>query len=219
MPKPRKLHDEFFKKAKSEGYVARSAYKLLEIQEKKNLIKRGNFVLDLGCAPGSWLQVVEELIGPEGLALGIDLQEVRTPFGPTVKVLKDDAFNFDPTPYIEIMGRPFDVLLSDMAPNTTGHGDDFLSARLCRRVLDLAPKVLRMHGALCMKVLEGEEFPELLRRTREAFSLVAGIKPKASRDVSREIFIAAKGFRLSEHARGATASPEPPENLPPTVNG
>jgi len=82
MPAPRKLHDRFFKQAKAEGYVARSAYKLLEINEKKRLIRRGSRVLDLGCAPGSWLQVVEKIIGdnphsphnPHGLAVGIDLQ-------------------------------------------------------------------------------------------------------------------------------------------------
>lgn len=196
MPRPRKLHDEYFKKAKAEGYAARSAYKLLEINEKKRLIRNGYKVLDCGCAPGSWLQVVEEIIGDDGLALGIDLQEVRTDFGPTVKVLREDVFAFDPTPYIEHMGRPFDTVLSDMAPNTTGHGDDYISVRLCRRVLELLPRVLRPRGHLCMKVLEGEEFPQLLKETRALFMDCGAMKPRASRDISRETFIWAKGYRL-----------------------
>ncbi|MFZ4573630.1 MAG: SAM-dependent methyltransferase [Phycisphaerales bacterium] len=205
MPQPRKLHDEYFKKAKSEGYVARSAYKLTEINEKKFLVKKGRYVLDCGCAPGSWLQVVEEIIGPDGLALGIDLQDVRTEFGPTVKVLKEDVFAFDPTPYIEHMGRQFDVVLSDMAPNTSGHGDDFLSVRLCRRVLDLLPKVLRPGGHLCMKVLEGEEFPALLRQTRALFRDGGALKPRASREISRETFIWAKGYTGPSEAPGNQA--------------
>jgi 23S rRNA (uridine2552-2'-O)-methyltransferase len=205
MPQPRKLHDEYFKKAKSEGYVARSAYKLTEINEKKFLVKKGRFVLDCGCAPGSWLQVVEEIIGPEGLALGIDLQQVNTPFGPTVKVLKEDVFAFDPTPYIEMMGRPFDVVLSDMAPNTTGHGDDFLSVRLCRRVLELLPRVLRPGGNLCMKVLEGEEFPTLLKESRKLFRDCGAMKPRASREISRETFIWGKGYHGAAPAGGAEA--------------
>lgn len=208
MPRPRKLHDEFFKKAKAEGYAARSAYKLLEINEKKRVVRPGFFVLDCGCAPGSWLQVVEEIIGDRGLALGIDLQEVRTPFGPTVKVLREDVFAFDPTPYIEHAGRRFDAVLSDMAPNTTGHGDDYLSVRLCRRVLELLPRVLRPHGHLCMKVLEGEEFPQLLKETRALFMDCGAMKPRASRDISCETFIWAKGYRhgLDEHAAASEST-------------
>lgn len=87
--------------------------------------------------------------------------------------------------------RLFDVVLSDMAPNTSGHGDDLLSARLCRRVLEVAGQVLRPGGNLAMKVLEGGENPALLRETRTMFAKVAGFKPKSSRDVSREMFIVA----------------------------
>ncbi len=207
MPQPRKLHDEFFKKAKAEGYVARSAYKLLEINEKKRLVRNANFVLDCGCAPGSWLQVAEEIIGPNGLALGLDLQEVRTAFGPTVKVLKEDVFTFDPSPYMEVMGRRFDVVLSDMAPNTTGHGDDFISVRLCRRVLDLLPRVLRPGGSLCMKVLEGEEFPALLKESRAMFLDCGAMKPRASREISRETFIWGKGFSAAAPLRSDPDTP------------
>jgi 23S rRNA (uridine2552-2'-O)-methyltransferase len=198
MAQPRKLHDHYFKLAKAEGYVARSAYKLLEINEKKRLIRRGNRVIDLGCAPGSWLQVVEEIIGPGGIAMGIDLQEVRPIFGPNVTTVVADAFN---TPADVLLaplgGRPADALISDMAPSTTGHGDDFLSARLCRRVLELAPSVLKMGGNIVMKVLEGADMPDLLKQTRVLFSAAGATKPAASRDVSREIFIWGTGFKAA----------------------
>lgn len=195
MPAPRKLHDQFFKMAKAEGYLARSAYKLLEIHERKTLIRRGDRVLDLGCAPGSWLQVAEKLVGNSGVVVGIDLQEVTHPFGPRVHTLQDDAFTIDPARLTELGGGLFDVLLSDMAPNTTGHGDDLLSARLCRRVLELTPSVLRPGGHLIMKILEGADYPDVLKEAQAMFNEARGFKPKASRDVSREMFINARGLR------------------------
>lgn len=199
MPRPRQLHDRYFKQAKAEGYVARSAYKLLEINEKKRLIRRGDRVLDLGCAPGSWLQVLEQNLGPRGLAVGIDLQEVRVRFGSNVRVLVGDAFKVSPE---ELLGvgpgeseRRFDVVISDMAPSTSGHGDDFLSARLCERVLDLCPSVLKPGGNLLMKILEGEPTPGVIARTKKMFAEAGTTKPAASRDVSREIFIWGTGLK------------------------
>ncbi|MFO0858477.1 MAG: RlmE family RNA methyltransferase [Phycisphaerales bacterium] len=190
MAKPRTLHDEFFLKAKAEGYAARSAYKLLEIQERKRLLRRGNAVLDLGCAPGSWLQVAAELVGDDGVVVGIDLTPVTIDLPENVTTLVGDAFKSDAS--VLLLGdesRRFDVVMSDMAPNTSGHGDDFLSARLCERVLDLCPSVLRPGGKLVMKILEGEPTPDVIKRTKTMFKEAGTTKPKASRDVSREIFI------------------------------
>ncbi len=194
-PQRRQLHDEFFKRAKDEGYLARSAYKLIEITEKKWLIKRGDAVLDLGCAPGSWLQVAEKMVGPEGVVVGIDLSDVRHRFGDNVHVVKGDIYQTPPEVLIGGMGMPFDVVMSDMAPSTSGHGDDFLSVRLCRRMIDLLPHLLRRGGHTLMKVLEGEEFPTLLREVKALFADAGGMKPKASRDVSREMFIWGKGYK------------------------
>lgn len=195
MPQPRKLHDRFFKQAKAEGYLARSAYKLIEINERRKLIAPGNAVLDLGCAPGSWLQVVTPIIGPKGIAVGIDLQQVTGAFPGNVRTIVADVFKVDPKTLLELSGRPFDVVLSDMAPSTSGHGDDLISARLCRRVLEVLPPVLRPGGSLAMKVLEGSEYPALLRETAALFREVKGLKPEATRDVSREIYIVAKGYK------------------------
>ncbi len=194
-PQRRQLHDEYFKKAKAEGYLARSAYKLIEITEKKWLIKRGDAVLDLGCAPGSWLQVAEKMVGPEGVVVGIDLSDVRHRFGDNVHVVKGDIYQTPPEVLIGGMGMPFDVVMSDMAPSTSGHGDDFLSVRLCRHMIQMLPHLLRRGGHTLMKVLEGEEFPTLLREVRALFGDAGGMKPKASRDVSREMFIWGKGYK------------------------
>ncbi|MCC6660801.1 MAG: RlmE family RNA methyltransferase [Phycisphaerales bacterium] len=196
MPQPRRLHDRFFKQAKAEGYLARSAYKLQEIHERKRLLRPGDRVLDLGCAPGAWLQIVAEAVGERGRVVGIDLQETRHDFGPNVRTLVADAYTVDPAMLKELAGAPagFDAVLSDMAPNTTGHGDDLLSARLCRRVLELLPALLRPGGNLAMKVFEGSEYPAVLRETADAFREARGFKPKASRDVSREMYIVATGW-------------------------
>jgi 23S rRNA (uridine2552-2'-O)-methyltransferase len=215
MPQPRKLHDRYFKQAKAEGYVARSAYKLLEINESKRIVREHNRVIDLGCAPGSWLQVVEKIIGPSGLAVGIDLQEVRPMFGPTITTLVSDAFTTDPSLLLApIRGKPADALISDMAPNTTGHGDDFMSARLCRRVLELAPHVLRPGGSLLMKILEGSETPEVIKETRAMFVGAGTTKPASSRDVSREIFIWAYGFKGPQQPPAAKTPKESPNVAP-----
>ena len=195
----RVLHDHFFKLAKEEGYLARSAYKLKQINEAWNLIKPGNRVLDLGCAPGAWVQVAGELVGKRGRVVGVDLKPVKTNFGPRVHLLEGDVRKIDPNALLEPIrteqrpDRLFDVVLSDMAPNTGGVGDAERSAQLCRTVLELVPHVLRDGGHLAMKVLEGGEYPALLRETGGLFRKVKGFKPKASRDVSREMYVVAAG--------------------------
>lgn len=189
----RKLHDRYFKLAKAEGYLARSAYKLKEIHERKRIIRTGGRILDLGCAPGAWLQVASELAGPTGVVVGIDLAEIAPgvlkQLGPSVRVKQADAYQIDPAELVQAAGGLFDTILSDMAPNTSGSGDDYLSERLCRRVLDLVPAVLKPGGSLAMKVFEGELYTALLRDTARMFREAKGFKPPASREMSREIYI------------------------------
>lgn len=213
MAQARKLHDAYFKKAKAEGYVARSAYKLLEIQEKRGIIKPGDRVLDLGCAPGSWLQVVDGLLGPDGRCVGIDLSPVSAPLSKRVRTIVGDVYATPRESLLKALGGPADLILSDMAPSTTGHGDEFLSARLCERVLDLCPGLLRPGGRLVMKILEGEPTPDVIRRAKRLFVQAGTTKPKASRDVSREIFIWGEGFvgegPLTAPRRDDIAGPAP----------
>jgi 23S rRNA (uridine2552-2'-O)-methyltransferase len=201
----RQLHDRYFRQAKAEGYLARSAYKLKEINDKKRLIRRADRVLDLGCAPGSWLQVAAEAVGDRGVVVGLDLQEIDGPFAPNVVALRGDVFKIDPAALLQLGGisapvEPgFDVVLSDMAPSTAGGGggsaDHFRSVDLCRRVLELLPAVLRVGGNLAMKVFEGEAYGDLLKETGRLFSEARGFKPAASREVSREMYVVGKGFR------------------------
>lgn len=203
MARPRKLHDPFFLQAKAEGYLARSAYKLKEIIERKRSIQRGDRVLDLGCAPGSWLQVAAETVGPKGLVVGLDLTPVHENLGPNVLAVQGDVFKTEPEEFLRLASGGadtpsptlFDVVISDMAPNTTGDGDHFRSVDLCRRVLELLSRTLRPGGNMVMKVFEGELYPELLAETRRLFAETKGFKPKACRDVSREMYITASGYK------------------------
>jgi len=195
----RVLHDQYFKKAKREGYLARSAYKLIEIDERRELFREGDRVLDLGCAPGSWIQVACERIGPEGRVVGIDLLPVAHggagPFGDNVTIFQGDMHEVDPGKLKMAAGGEFDVVISDMAPNTSGHGDAERSALLCHDVLSLLPGLLRRGGKCAMKVLEGNGYSELLAATKAQFRFVKGLKPKATREVSTEMYIVAEGYR------------------------
>lgn len=202
MAQPRKLHDRFFLQAKAEGYLARSAYKLKEIVERKRSIGKGDRVLDLGCAPGSWLQVASEVVGPKGLVVGLDLQDVEGTFASNVRAVRGDVFKTTAEEFLALASfdgsagsKLFDAVVSDMAPNTTGAGDHFRSVDLCRRVVELLPRVLRPGGNLVMKVFEGETYPELLKDVKSRFTECKGFKPQACRDVSREIYIVAGGYK------------------------
>lgn len=226
MPPKRELHDRFFKQAKAEGYAARSAYKLKHIQDRYRLIRPGDRVLDLGCAPGSWLQVAAELVGPRGDVAGIDLQPIEVSLPPHARASVADIFKTaagDLAGLGQAAGDLYDVVLSDMAPATTGDpgGDHFRSVELTRRVLDLLPAILMPAGHAAMKVFEGEAYPALLREFERVFDAVKGFKPESTRQMSREMFIVAKAYRGGP---GGTAAPrraapgreraKPPEPAP-----
>jgi 23S rRNA (uridine2552-2'-O)-methyltransferase len=190
----RTLHDEYFRKAKAEGYLSRAAYKLKQIHEAKGLFKPGDTVLDLGCAPGAWLQVAAELVGSSGRVVGIDLKPVKGAFADTVVHRVADAFEQDHEELIALAGGRFDVIVSDMAPDTSGVNDHERSIALCQRVLELATRTLKPTGHLAMKVFEGGMYPDLLDSTAMIFAHVKGYKPKASRGMSREMYVVAKGY-------------------------
>lgn len=215
VPKKRELHDPFFLKAKAEGYAARSAYKLLEIQERHRILRTGMRVLDLGCAPGSWMQVAAKLTarGPHGghsQVVGVDLQPVDIELPPNAYAVVQDVFSLTPERCIELLGGPADVVLSDMAPATTGDpaGDHYKSVALCRRVLELLPSVLGFGGHMAMKVFEGSEYPLLLKDTEKLFGFCKGLKPEATRDVSREMFIIGERYK-GPAAQAASFAPPP----------
>lgn len=195
MAKQRDIHDHWFNQAKRDGYRSRAAYKLKQINERRHVLRKGDAVLDLGCMPGSWLQVAAEQIGPKGEVWGIDLKATTPRDLPaTVHVLCGDAAHL-----IEA-GLPsdkrFNAIVSDMMPNTTGsrETDHFRSVGVCELALWLAPRWLKPGGNLIMKLLEGSEMPRLLKDAKALFAKVKPFKPEASRSESTEIFIVAHDF-------------------------
>jgi len=208
MAAQRELHDFFFKEAKRKGYRSRAAYKLSEIDDKRDILQKGDFVLDLGAAPGSWLQIVSERIGEHGKVIGVDLKAIDDGLPYNVVTMQEDVTLLTPESFD---GKLFDVLLSDMAPSTTGTKtvDHHGSVNLCHTALDLSATLLKPHGNLVMKVLEGEAYPELLKRSANSFEYARGYKPKASRAVSTEMFIVCID-RNEDMPRPLALAPAPP---------
>ena len=190
----KKIKDHYFHKAKRNGYVARSAYKLEEIDKKHRIICKGNLVLDLGCSPGSWLQYVSRKVGEEGQVLGVDLQMVKHSLPSHVKVLQADIFDLT-SKDLEMNGGMIDVILSDMAPKTSGirTTDAQRSFALNKQVLQLADELLRPKGALLVKAFQSASLDGLRSAFRESFAKVKLCKPKSSRTESVEIFLLGMG--------------------------
>lgn len=188
--------DRYFRMARKEGYRARSAYKLLQIQRKYQIIRKGNIVIDLGAAPGSWCQVVVKIIGARGRTIALDLQPIEPIDG--VTVLQGDMT--DPevqAKVIETAGRKVNVVLSDAAPSTTGVKlrDHVISIELARAAFEVAQKLLVSNGNMVLKVFEGEDLPQLIRDVKRAFRPVKVHTPPATRNESWESFIVARGFK------------------------
>jgi 23S rRNA (uridine2552-2'-O)-methyltransferase len=204
----RDLHDHFFREAKRKGYRSRAAYKLTEIDDKRGVLSKGDFVLDLGAAPGSWLQVVSERIGEHGKVVGVDLKAIDGGLSTNVSTIQEDVTLLTPDDFGE---KLFDVVLSDMAPSTTGTRtiDHHGSVNLCHVALDLAATLLKPSGNLVMKVLEGEAYPELLIRCANSFDSAKGFKPKASRAISTEMFIVCLN-RNEDMPKPLELAPPPP---------
>lgn len=222
---PRELHDHYFREAKREGYLSRAAYKLIEIDDRRRVLKPGDTVLDCGAAPGSWLQVASKRVGPKGLVIGVDLQPIDAPLPENVRTLVGDLRELDdeelrtavaPHRMGTSAGACFDVILSDMAPKTTGERllDHHGSTRLCEVVLDGCPRWLCPGGHLVMKVLEGEAFPDLINRTRTMFETVKPFKPKASRNESTEIYVVARAFMPNSVTRASDTGAQPIRRRP-----
>jgi 23S rRNA (uridine2552-2'-O)-methyltransferase len=198
----RRPQDHFGHQAKREGYPARSVYKLQEIDRRSQLLRRGQRVLDLGAAPGSWTLYAAERVGREGKVVGIDLNDARIALPPHVSFRALDVFTFDAL--AELGPASFDVVLSDMAPHTSGqrHRDQFLSYELYARALAIAADVLVPGGSFVGTIFQGPELEAARKATRAAFETVRTIKPDASRAESYEIFL------LGQSRRGA-AEPAP----------
>jgi 23S rRNA (uridine2552-2'-O)-methyltransferase len=191
---PHHRHDAFFRKARGAGFAARSVYKLEEIDRKLRLLHAGDRVLDLGCRPGSWLQYALKVVGPHGAVVGIDRDRLPQAI-PGARVLLGDIFT---TPDAELLGplAAFDVVLSDMAPNTTGvrATDQARSAALVEEALARAERLLAPGGAFVAKIFQGPDLEAIRKRLATRFSEVRTLKPEGSRAQSIEIYLGAKGF-------------------------
>lgn len=192
----RQLNDPYVARAKAEGYRSRAAFKLLDLDEKFKLLKPGMRVVDLGCAPGGWAQVAVQKIGSKGVVVGCDLLEVPPIPGATLIVqdfLADDA----PEIMQKLLGSQADLVMSDMASNTTGHTptDHIRIMHLCELAYEFATEVLAPGGAFVCKVLKGGTERELLKMMQQNFESVKHAKPKSSRADSAESYVVAMGFR------------------------
>ncbi len=201
----RKEQDFYFKKAKKENYPARSVYKLEEAQQKYGFLKKKQRVLDLGCHPGSWSLYAASIVGPRGVVVGVDLQATDIPGQKDhaeIHWLCYDVYDDALITALRKQWPGFHVLVSDMAPRTTGSrfSDHQHSLRLVRRVLELAALLLHERGSLYCKVFQGEDFPEFLSQCRPLFDNVKVIKPQSSRRESREVFVLGRGFKVKAAA-------------------
>jgi 23S rRNA (uridine2552-2'-O)-methyltransferase len=191
---PFNTKDHYFQMAKTEGFKARSVYKLMEMDRSLKLLKPGQCVLDLGCAPGSWLQYVAQKIGSKGIALGVDLTPIKDKLAPNVVTAELDVFNLSPEAASELLNRPqikFDVVLSDMAPKTTGikHMDQTRSVDLAVKAKNVALDMLKPGGSVIIKVFNGGEVPGLVNELKKSFTLVRQMRPPSIRTASKEFYV------------------------------
>ncbi len=190
--------DHYFKKAKEDNYAARSIYKLEEIDQRYRLLKQGQKVLDLGAAPGSWSQYTSTRIGPQGRLLAIDLQPIRLTL-PNAHFEVADLLtvNFEELFARYEMGSGIDVVLSDMAPRTTGIRitDQARSLELSEMALAIAARTLKKSGSFVCKLFHGAEFEAYRKQLQSSFEKVSILRPKSTRKESKEIFFIAQGFK------------------------
>jgi 23S rRNA (uridine2552-2'-O)-methyltransferase len=190
----RQLADPFVSQARALGYRSRAAFKLTEIDDRFHLVRRGARVIDLGCAPGGWLQVA--IARGAGAVAGVDLLEVD-PLPGAVILQGDFTEEGMDGRLIAALGGAPDVILSDMAPNTTGHRrtDHLRIAGLIEAAAEFAIASLRPGGSLLVKAFQGGETAEIVTRLKTGFAEVRHVKPKASRAESSELYLFARGFR------------------------
>ncbi len=192
MPKPYVPNDKWSQRAHAEGFRARSVYKLEELDTKFRLLKPGQKIIDIGAAPGSWLQYASQKIGPQGQIVGIDLKEIEA-VADNVHTFICDVTN-DQALEVALKERGFpkaDLILSDIAPNTSGikDVDQWRSIELNQMILHVASNWLKPRGRLVMKVFRGADFDEFLAEVKQQFAIVKISSVKASRDRSREVYV------------------------------
>jgi 23S rRNA (uridine2552-2'-O)-methyltransferase len=192
--------DALYERAKREGYRSRAAYKLLELQKRTRVLRRGHVVVDLGAWPGGWLQVAAEFVGPSGRVVGMDLAPIDPLPLPQVTILQGDVT--DPswvthTEIVDLLGGKADVILSDLAPKLTGIGprDAANAERLAEATRAFACRILGLGGTLVTKTLGGREGELARAELRKLFTTVRQLGLDATRKSSSELYLVATGFR------------------------
>ena len=189
-----KKREHFYKEAKKVGYRARSAFKLKQIQNRFKILKKGSVVVDLGAAPGGWSQVAKEIVGKDGVVIGIDLSPVKPISGVTF-LQGDMTEETSVNELIDIIGgKKVDVVLSDMSPNISGNYsvDQARSVYLCEQALSTAELVLKSGGFFICKIFEGEDLKDFVGKVGKKFINVKQFSPPASRKSSSEVYIIAR---------------------------
>lgn len=190
---PYKRADHFTVEAKKQGYPARSVFKLEEIDRRIRLLRPGMHVLDLGAAPGSWMLYTAQKIGRNGKLLAVDLSEITVPIPENTTFVQGDALSLENEALA--MYAPYDLVLSDMAPNTTGNrlGDQTRSYELFMRALAVAEKLLKPGGGFVGKIFMGEDFTNAKKDVKRVFAEERAIKPEGTRSSSYELFLIGTG--------------------------
>lgn len=188
--------DRFFHKAKEENFAARSVYKLQEIDQRFKIFRPGDLVLDLGCSPGSWSQYASQKVGDRGRVLGVDLKSVTVSL-PNATFIEADLRDLKLEDVFTAHGfaPPFDLVISDMAPNTTGirSTDQARSFQLCELSVDVAERFLKPGGHFVTKFFHSNDFAELRKQIQTRFKKVEIVKPESTRSISKEIFFVGIG--------------------------
>jgi 23S rRNA (uridine2552-2'-O)-methyltransferase len=190
-------HDTYYKKAKQEGYRSRAAYKLLELQQRFHLIKPGDWVIDLGAAPGGWLQVAARVVGQRGKVVGVDLQPIDAFRESNLIVLQGDITAEETQRRVkELLGGPAHCVISDLSPRLSGirETDTARSLDLNRAALRVAAQLLRPGGTLLIKSFVNNELQTLTFEIKRHFGSVQRTRPEATRQASSELYFCAKGF-------------------------
>ncbi|PMB74275.1 23S rRNA (uridine(2552)-2'-O)-methyltransferase [Candidatus Bathyarchaeota archaeon] len=189
--------DYYYRKAKEEKYRSRAAYKLLQAVEKYHFIKEGDVVVDLGAAPGGWIQAARKIVGAEGFVLGVDIKPIESFPEKNVRTIIGDITELDIAKQIlELLPRKADAVISDVSPNISGiwELDHARQIDLAQKALEIALETLKPRGNFFVKVFQGDMLSDFVGVVRRCFEDVKVIKPKASRAKSSEIFIL--GMRL-----------------------
>ncbi len=201
MAKPYDPKDFYYRKAKKQGLRARSAFKVDEILKRHRLLRPGDAVLDLGAAPGGFLQILAEAVGEGGIAVGVDLEPIRNLGKPWVRTAVVDLLAPDALERIRALhaGR-FALVTSDMAPKTIGVKvtDETRSLELVRMALGVAQATLEPGGAFVAKVFMGGDFPGLKKELQGSFETVQVVRPQATRESSYEVYVLGKGYRAAK---------------------